>query len=433
MKLINKFTSWYLGISAFVFLVGGILTFYSFESHIEIAQAKEQEKLLRHICQKIENGVPYEKLVREQLHIAEIPYNSPIKKVSLSDTLAWSPQLQRIDRQIKASASYKINGHHYDISVYNMMINTDDVTKVVFESMAGIFLLLIVLLWVFIRLGSERILAPFHNTLSEIHRFSLKNKQAIHLPETSTNEFNRLNHFLEKMMNKAICDYNSLKEFSENASHELQTPLAIIQGKLELLMQSPISDEQAGLILSSLNALDKLNKTNQSLILLTKLENQEYESIEEINFSQLVNETLEGFEELLEMKSITLQKQIEPHISLRLHPVLASILLNNLFSNAIRHNICNGTISVTLTPKKLYIENTGKAPSMPTEELFRRFKKENPDSIGLGLSIVKQICELHFFEVTYKYIDYRHTFVVCFKNAKTQKEAEYMEGASSGG
>jgi hypothetical protein len=155
MKLINKFTSWYLGISAFVFLVGGILTFYSFESHIEIAQAKEQEKLLRHICQKIENGVPYEKLVREQLHIAEIPYNSPVKKVSLSDTLAWSPQLQRIDRQIKASASYKINGHHYDISVYNMMINTDDVTKVVFESMAGIFLLLIVLLWVFIRLGSK--------------------------------------------------------------------------------------------------------------------------------------------------------------------------------------------------------------------------------------------------------------------------------------
>jgi signal transduction histidine kinase len=134
------------------------------------------------------------------------------------------------------------------------------------------------------------------------------------------------------------------------------------------------------------------------LILLTKLENQEYESIEEINFSQLVNETLEGFEELLEMKSITLQKQIEPHISLRLHPVLASILLNNLFSNAIRHNICNGTISVTLTPKKLYIENTGKAPSMPTEELFRRFKKENPDSIGLGLSIVKQICELHFLK-----------------------------------
>ena len=118
--------------------------------------------------------------------------------------------------------------------------------------------------------------------LDEIHRFSLKNKQAIHLPETSINEFNRLNHFLEKMMNKAICDYNSLKEFSENASHELQTPLAIIQGKLELLMQSPISDEQAGLILSSLNALDKLNKTNQSLILLTKLENQEYESIEEI-------------------------------------------------------------------------------------------------------------------------------------------------------
>jgi hypothetical protein len=81
--------------------------------------------------------------------------------------LAWSPQLQRIDRQIKASASYKINGHHYDISVYNMMINTDDVTKVVFESMAGIFLLLIVLLWVFIRLGSERILAPFHNTLEK--------------------------------------------------------------------------------------------------------------------------------------------------------------------------------------------------------------------------------------------------------------------------
>ncbi|WP_052353893.1 sensor histidine kinase [Flectobacillus major] len=430
MKLINKFTSWYLAISAFVLLAGGILTFYSFESHIEIAQAKEQEKLLRHICQKIEKGVPAEKLVREQLQIREIPYSLPIQKVTLSDTIAWSPQLQRVDKQIKAAASYKIQGKHYYISVYNMMINADDVTQVVFESMLEIFLLLILLLGIFLRLGSERILAPFNHTLEVIHRFSLKQKQTIVLPESNTTEFQELNHFLQKMMNKAICDYNSLKEFSENASHELQTPLAIIQGKLELLMQSNINDEQATLILTALNALDKLTKTNQSLILLTKLENQEYESIKEIDFSELIKESIEGFEELLEMKSIQLEQDIEDNVSLRLHPVLASILLNNLFSNAIRHNICQGNIIVKLTPSKLYIQNSGTPPTVPTKELFRRFKKGNPDSIGLGLSIVQQICELHFFDIQYDYQDGSHRFVVCFKNAKTNRENQFIEHSS---
>ncbi|MFD1816618.1 Signal transduction histidine kinase [Pseudarcicella hirudinis] len=414
MKLINQFTLWYLAIFAFVLLVGGVLIYYKFESQIEYAQSKELEKQLVHIAQKIKIGIPANKIVREQIQIRELKYSAPTVRLHLSDTIAWSRQLQRMERQIKAASSYKINGKHYYISVYNMMIRAQDVTKLVIQAMLWIFVLLLILLLIFIRIGSEKILSPFNQSLVAIHKFSLKQKKAISLPETGILEFKELNHFLQKMTKKALCDYNSLKEFSENASHELQTPLAIIQGKLELLMESDINDEQATLILTALNALDKLTKTNQSLILLTKLENEEYESIEQINFSQLVNETMKGFEELIDMKSIHLEKQICDNVLLKLHPVLASILLNNLLSNAIRHNNFDGCISVQLSTSKLLIENSGNPPTIPTEEFFHRFKKSNPDSIGLGLSIVKQICELHLFNIQYLFRNNKHAIEVTF-------------------
>jgi signal transduction histidine kinase len=267
---------------------------------------------------------------------------------------------------------------------------------------------------------SKYILAPFKRTMRVIQSFDLKQKDPIRLPLTQTSEFMELNQFLRKMTQKAQEDYQSLKEFTENASHELQTPTAIIRGKLDLLMESDIRDEQAILIAEMQNALERLSRIHSSLTLLTKLENKEYEAKEPVCISNPLREALASFDELIQMKSLQLEAQIEKGVYVPLHLALADLLITNLISNAIRHNISpgdgRGMIRVQLSREGLVVINTGREPQVPTKELFERFTKgmAGSDSIGIGLAIVRQICELSKFDIEYLYRDGWHMLAVSF-------------------
>jgi signal transduction histidine kinase len=257
-----------------------------------------------------------------------------------------------------------------------------------------------------------------------IQGFDLKQQDQLRLPATRTSEFGELNQFLLKMTEKAREDYQSLKEFTENASHELQTPTAIMRGKLDLLMESDIRDEQAILIAEMQNALERLSRIHSSLTLLTKLENNEYEAKEPVCISNQTRETLNSFDELIQMKSLTLEAHIEKSVYIPLHLALAELLITNLISNAIRHNVPpgdgkgggRGFIRVNLSREGLVVVNSGRAPQVPTAELFERFKKGNAgsDSIGIGLAIVRQICELSGFDIVYEYRDGLHGLAVGF-------------------
>jgi signal transduction histidine kinase len=289
--------------------------------------------------------------------------------------------------------------------------------------------LLILLLFVAItsRQMSKQILSNFNRTLKTIQGFDLKQKNRIKLAETQTYEFKELNQFLEKMTNRALDDYRSLKEFSENASHELQTPLAIIRGKLELLLETHINEKQASLIEGIQNAVQKLSSINQSLVLLTKLENQEYPVKEKMDVSTFVRRSIDSFRELIEMKSISLTTEINPDIHLNLNPFVADILLTNLLGNAIRHNFMNGSIEVVLTSSGLSVKNTGDPPKVNTQELFKRFKKDkqSSESTGLGLAIVKQICDLNNFKVAYEFAKGFHVLKIDFPtNKKTSNSPQ---------
>ncbi|QHT67822.1 HAMP domain-containing histidine kinase [Rhodocytophaga rosea] len=416
MKLIDRFTLWYLFISAIVLVIGGMLVFNSVQNEILAEEDRRLRDTVKLIARSLEAGTEIDDIAGHQVAIHELAQTASLIPMHVTDTLAWFAPHQHYERELRATASYKFKDKHYFISASNLIAESDDLLKGVSNSLWWTFLLLLLVVGISSRLISNWVLKPFQNTLQVIQSFHLKQQHPIELMPTTTREFKTLNQFLKKMTTKALEDYRSLKEFSENASHELQTPLAIIRGKLELLMDQTIDDNQARLILEAHNAVDKLSKINKSLTLLTKLENQEFEAIHPINFSKLTEDTLQSFDELVEMKSLALEKQIEPNIHLTLNPELAIILLNNLLANAIRHNHENGSIRVILSSAGLTVQNTGNPPEMPIEQLFERFKKSNQssDSIGLGLSIVKQICELNYFKVNYRYQDQLHTLDIVF-------------------
>jgi signal transduction histidine kinase len=416
MKLINQFTLWYLCISAFVLLAGGMIVFYSVQREIIDEEGRRLKDTVKLIAGLLEKGTRIDDIAGHQVVIRELDPAAAEIPVSIQDTIAWFEPHQHFERELRASASYKIKGRHYFIAASNLVAEPDEIFEGVVQSISWMFVLLLLVVVISGRLMSRAILTPFHKTLSAIESFHLKQKDPVRFVPSRTDEFRKLNTFLGEMTTKALEDYRSLKEFTENASHELQTPLAIMRGKLELLLNSPITHTQAQLLADAHQAVDKLSQVNKSLTLLTRLENHEFVSVQPVDLSKLTLDTLDTFAELIELKNLTLQTSIEADVRIRLHALLASILLNNLVSNAIRHNYPNGSIYVSLTPAALHIRNTGSPPQLPTHQLFERFKKSNQshESIGLGLAIVKQICEVNHFRIRYSYAEAMHALEVNF-------------------
>src|SRR5688572_3991556 len=417
MKLINRLTLWYLAITTFVLLASGIIVFYRVQAEIENEVQTRLKRDIDYTAQLLGDGLSVDSVQGNQIEIKEISMTAAIIPLKVTDSMGvYSPYRRALDRKFTVASSHKINGKHYYISAYNFIAEPDEILEGIIASLTVTLLILLLFVAVTSRQMSKQILSNFNRTLKTIQGFNLKQKNRIRLAHTRIYEFKELNQFLERMTNKALDDYRSLKEFSENASHELQTPLAIIRGKLELLLETRIDEKQASLIEGIQNAVQKLSAVNQSLILLTKLENQEYPVKEKLNFSRFVKDEIESFRELIEMKSLSLTTKLEPDVYLNLNPVLADILFTNLLSNAIRHNLINGSIDVSLSSSGLIVKNTGEPPKVDTRELFKRFKKDkqSSESTGLGLAIVKQICDLNNFEVKYEYVNGNHELNIHF-------------------
>jgi signal transduction histidine kinase len=415
MKLINKFTLWYFAVTTLVLLLGGILVFHFAENEIREEEEWRLESLMEDAVNQIRNNNKTIQINANRVETKELNINQPLIEFQLKKTSIVYAQ-NNSEPALEARQSFIINKKHYLVTITNFIIPQEEISESVIQSLSWIFFILIIILVFLSRIMSNWILHPFQKTLKVIKTFNIKQKEKVRIPKSKTHEFNELNHFLENMTNKALDDYQSLKEFTENASHELQTPLAIVRGKLELLMEMGINDEQAKQILVAHNAIEKLSRINQSLALLAKLENWEYQPSAPIDFAEYTRETILSLDELIKIKSIKFECQIIEHIFIKLNPNLAQILLTNLLSNAIRHNIEKGVINISLTPSKLVIKNTGNPPEISTEHLFERFKKGNQsaESIGLGLAIVKQICDLNNFRIDCQFQNNFHIVEIIF-------------------
>lgn len=264
---------------------------------------------------------------------------------------------------------------------------------------------------------SQRLWLPFYETIRAISTYDIRNKPEIPLPNTNIVEFEKLNDVLNTMSTKIREDFFNLKELTENASHEIQTPLAIIKSKLELLVQSEsVTPEQSELIHQINQAVTRLSKLNAGLLLLTKIENNQYSSLKEVAIHQYILQALENLDDFIKARHITLTTNFAAMPILSMNPMLAEVLINNLINNAIKHNYTNGFIAIDLTTTSLTVSNSGEPLKEAPELLFNRFKKSdtNSESLGLGLSICKKICDYHHMQIRYKHEHETHRLIVNF-------------------
>ena len=258
---------------------------------------------------------------------------------------------------------------------------------------------------------SRKIWGPFYKSVDEAAGFDVLSDKQLNLPETDILEFDQLNKVFEKMTHKMRSDYLNLKEYNENAAHEIQTPLAIIRSKMELLMQNENLKRDSLEHIKSINdATTRLLKLNQGLLLISKIENQYFHETKKVSIRDLIEIGFSNYKEILELKGIRVELEASDPAFVEINEVLADVLISNLISNAVRYNINNGFIKCQIGHGCLGIINSGIPLTGDPELVFRRFHKtnDNPQSVGLGLSIVKKITDNYKMNICYKYSHNMH-------------------------
>lgn len=299
-----------------------------------------------------------------------------------------------------------VHGRWYTIQLQQPYDEFDELTRIM---SAGVILGFLLLMCASVVLGlglSRRLWRPFHATIAQLGAFRLDQPTELALPTSRVQEFNLLNQSLGELTRKLRRQFLLQKQFTENASHELQTPLAIASAELDMLMQSErLAEPDWQHLQRATDALGRLNQLNRSLLLLTQVENQQFADAEALNLSDLLPALLADYAVFFQHRQLTVSQSLTPGVLLRINRQLLGVLLTNLLKNAARHSTEGGQVRVVLTPDYLLVSNSGEPLPFAEERLFGRFVKHpaRPDSTGLGLALVRQIAQRYALPVGYRY------------------------------
>lgn len=415
MKLLTK-TNYYYLVFTSVLLLAGAVMFYIVIRHIikeEVGEVLEHE-LDQYLvkAEKDSAWLTFSKPIEFEINPSQI-----MGPDSFRDTLITSDYNGEQIPYLQLTAYRNVRGSLYQITLRESLIESEDMLLGIFFSVLILFALLFLGLFVLNSQISRFIWKPFHQNLNSIKDFDL-NQSNIPAPvQSSTDEFVELNESLQAMMFRMKKDYNSLKEFTENASHETQTPLAIIRANTDALLQSVNEEAHIDNLIKIEKAVSKLARVNQSLLLLTKIENNQFPEQDSVDILALVEQNLEEMKEYIQDLGLEVElTKEEPNPVIRINKLLANSLISNLIGNAIKHNVPGGIIKIMVSHNQLLIENTGKVFNENPEVLFERFRKGNlsTSSPGLGLSIVKNICDRYGIPIRYQIAESIHRLTLHF-------------------
>lgn len=359
------------------------------------------------------------------LKTGEIPNIYPTVEVKIIDRrVTDKPQFKEVEIEnelekelepfLEYSSQVKIGDWYYSIKLRQSSFERADLALILALFLFILLLSAFAISYLITGKMNKSIWAQFEHNLGEIEKFSFHEKQNLNLIKTDIEEFDRLDKVVTDLTEKLRSDYFSLKEFTENASHEIQTPLSIVLLNLEEVLQQDLNSETFQKVVSSINAIKRLSSLNQSLILLTKIENRQFKAEQLIILNDIVRRKISEFEPFFETKKLNVELHSEQDFKMIINEQLAELLIGNLLTNAVNHNIQGGRIHISIQENKLEIYNTGEENSLTDNTIFNRFAKSNSKSFGLGLAIVKNICETYNLEIHYHKNDF-HCFIITSK------------------
>lgn len=416
MKLFTKYSRVNIVASILALLLGSIGYYFVIRSvllhQLDDTLKIEEAEILNFV--KTRDRLPEPANYRDQ-KIEFLPAQEPVPRKFINTTRQdQHHHKDRFYRELLFPVT--AGGQLYTASVSMSEEEAEDLLKWIMLVTAAMILLLLGTLFLANRLLLRRIWQPFYNTLESIRQFNLSSRMPLPARDSGIEEFRSLDSAVAQMTGKILNDYEMLKNFTDNASHEMQTPLAIINSKLDLLIQDQDLGEQHLRQLQAMyDAVGRLSKLNQSLLLLTKIENNQFVHTDPVALPALIDKKLGQFEDLIKTRHLTVRTDdlLPPDGSFRMNAYLADILLNNLLINAIRHNQDKGQLEIRWQKDALLISNTGPELSFDPATIFDRFtKSSHSEGTGLGLAIVKQICDNYGLPLSYTCNNNWHTFRV---------------------
>lgn len=420
MKLLVKTSIYYVTASLLSLIIAGFLIYVNYKNILN----KDVDKFLINreeiATTQIINDAPISSLNNYEQIIKKTQSNDKLDQLIFENIDRYDIIDDQFHSYRKLEVTRKIGENYYEITIFKSLIQSNVLINEVLISVVEVFIGILLFLIIWTLIISRKLWKPFKMTLLLLENYELGSSKSINFSKTSTLEFNQLNTMLNRLIEKIRYDYLNLKEFTANAAHEIQTPLAIIRNKCELLLQSKdLNQDQLIKLQSIYNSCLRLSKINRGLSLMAKIEAKSFEIQKNVNVTKILINLMDYFKEIIDLNKVTLSSDINHQISFDINAELAEILISNLFRNAIKHNKELGEIHVKTTESSIVFSNTGENKPID-KQLFQRFKKTNSNSLGIGLSIITKICEIHNVKLYYKFLNNRHVFRIDFKTESLQ-------------
>jgi signal transduction histidine kinase len=415
-KLLSKALFFYLIVTLVSFIISALILQEEANKHMHNIlenRFQHREHWIKHMLEKEPDKLQRSSQVQVK-QVQEIPENDePV----FTDTVMTNEHTQRKNIYRKKTTYMTAGDRHYRVE---MTKEADELYRFrddVFHIVLPVFIALVVVLFLTNYLLSGYLFKPFQKILRQMANYRIGESGSIGHIRTSTYELNKLKDLYESMRKRIEGDYYKLKEYTENMSHELQTPLSIIQNKSEsLLANEDLKPDQAKQVKAIYEETQQLSKLGRALNLITQIENQEFKNIQDIHTAPAVRSHVDKVAEMANIKQLRIATSLDEKQTLKMDPGLLDIMLRNLIKNSIRYAPQDTTIEVNTFDDRIEFVNEGSPTDFPEDTIFDRFKKGGAQpTLGLGLAIVKRITEVSGLQIDYHYDSGKHHFVVTRK------------------
>lgn len=425
MKLLNQSIKYLSVALLFIVALWSVTFYFSMFNEIKDTMDEELENQKRLIIQNTLN----DSIIAVKSHFDENLYT--LERINKQTAL--SAKDQYLDTKILMQDAddpvlelepvrmlvtvFRANNSYYQLKIVNPIIEQNDLIKALLWNVIGLYIILILSIIFINNFILKKLWQPFYTFLEQLKLYKIDDSKP--LPKTKTNiqEFKDLQESVDEMTQRSVNTYNKQKEFTENAAHELQTPISIARNKIELLFEeNNLTENQVQKLTETYQVLQRLTKLNKSLLLLSKIENKQIMEEQEMNFNELVKQNIKELEEMASFKNIEIVVNEKDSLVRKMDKSYAQILVANLLKNALYHNIENGKIEILIDAQQLSISNTGNEEKLDNDKIFNRFQKysSSANSTGLGLAIIKAIASIYRFEINYYFQDKKHCFQLKF-------------------
>lgn len=425
MKLLNQSVK-YLSISMLVIISIGMVVFY-FLMLAEIKGSLDEglENYKRQIIYKTTQDTT---LLSQSsfdegffaIHKIDMQRALAAKDVII-DTMMYMQDAD--DRQMELepvrmlTTAFEQNGSYYELRIINSMVEEDDLIKVLLWEAIILYLVLVAGIIFINKVIVQRLWKPFYELLGQLKEYRIETAESMPETDTRIKEFRDLQNAVNTLFRRNLKTYEQQKQFIGNAAHELQTPLAIAINKMELMAENEsLAPADAETVLEVMEILGRMTRLNKSLLLLTKIENNQFPDQQLISINKIVQESMEELEEIIHFKEVKIKVEESEDLFVEMDISLARIVISNLIKNAVFQNYPNGEVIVSMDENRVRISNTGSGVALDSDKIFSRFYRVDiaQAGTGLGLAIVKAICDLYGFGISYFFENEKHCFEINF-------------------